>query len=98
MFALRPDAHPREFRDAYDVLAENVAFQVDEIPGLRQVQVRVLPRVGDDLHVEVLIVHTGDGQADPAHRNGPLTDDVGRQQRRVLDREPERVAVSTDIL
>ena len=42
-----------EFSDADDVLAQNVTFEVDEISRLREMQIRVLPRVRDDLHVEV---------------------------------------------
>ena len=43
---------------------------------LGEPQVRVLPRVRDDLHVEVPVVDAGDRQADAVHRDRALPDDL----------------------
>ena len=54
----------------------------------------MLPRVGNDLHVEVPIVDARDRQADAVDRDRSLAHDVRRESRRKLDGQPERVAVA----
>ena len=61
-------------------------------------EVRVLPGVGNNLHVEVPLVDARHGQADAVHRDRSLAHDVGGEQGRKPDREPEGVAVGADVL
>jgi len=94
----RQRRHAGEFCDANDVLAENVTFQIDRISRLRKMQIRMLPRIRDDLNVKAVAVETCHGQADPVNGDGSLSNDVWRQDRRIANRQPEGLSVRSNFL
>ena len=73
----------RDLERTEHVLAEHVTFEVDGVAHAQRPQVRVLPRVRNDLHVEAAVVHARDGQADSVHRDRALANDRRRERGRI---------------
>ena len=82
--------HARELGDPDNVLAEDVAFDIHEIPLSARLQVRVLPRIRNDLHVEVPIVDPATVRLMPFTVIDPLRTMYGASSGGKLDREPGR--------
>jgi hypothetical protein len=59
-----------------DILAQNIAFEIDRIPGLAVANVRVLESVRNDGDFDDAIVPAGDGQADSVDGDRAFWHDV----------------------
>src|SRR5439155_6007698 len=85
-----------QLRRAHDVLADDIAFEVDAVTGLNATQIRMRHRVRHDLHVETVGTESGNSEADAIHGDRSAVHDVRREARRKTHFEPVKIGLRGD--
>src|SRR5208282_4530347 len=86
--ASRRERRRRAYREKlFDILDQNVVFDVDGVTGLLETERRGSQRVGNQFDGKVAVLDRKDGQADPVDGDRALLDQVARLRGRDLEAE-----------
>ena len=85
-------------QELFHILADDVVFQVDQVPRPSVPEDGLGHRVGDGRDGEAVSVHPGHRQADAVHGDGALLHNVAQQVGRGRDGVPHGVVVPADRL
>ena len=91
-------SQPHHFNRSDDIFAKYVALEIDTVPKPDRSEIRMIPRIGNDLDVEPVPTQTGDREADAVHGDRSFMNDIRGEQRGKGHGEPTAVGLRANLV